>query len=246
MSPRTLFKPKPLRGGLNTETGRLMSEIDGYEHEFLGSLNGLPIYHPLGRVELDLHGGGTFECNASTLLVGGGSGEHPALVIRGLDSLVAEYLLYDLSMDAVHGHGRRVQPPETSMDELDDLAHSEKCELHFINWQMLDHRNFYQNALSPLNSTPLEAGGDAERWIRLSLGEFVYFSLPELCPDLNHIQDLAGIGERTGWRPGYWMKNVTCPPPGYMPGRHELARGFFRWEGARNDTWMPDPEPEPD
>jgi hypothetical protein len=179
--------------------------------------------------------GGEFECNASTLLVGGGSGEHPALAIRGLDSLVAEFLLFDLDMDGVHGHGRRVRPLEASLEELQNLVYAEDRELRFIDWQMRDHWSFYQNALSPLNATPLEAGGDCERWIRLSLGEFVYFSLPELCTHFAHIEDLAGVGKRNGWRPGYCMKNVSCPPPGYMPSRRDAARGFFRWEDSRQE-----------
>lgn len=207
-----------------------MSEIDCFEHEFLGSLNGLPIYHPLAPLKFELYGGSAFECDVSTLVVGGGSGEHPALAIRGLDSLVAEYLLYDLHMDEAHGHGRRVRPTESAAGNLQDFVYSDERELRFIDWQMRDHWNFYQNAMSPLNFSPLETNGDAERWIRLSLGEFIYFSLPELCTHLEQIQDLAGVGERNGWLPGLWMKNVSCPPPGYMPSKQEAARGFFRWE----------------
>lgn len=55
-----------------------MSYIDGFDHEIIGTLGYLPIYHPLEAIEGD-GGWGAYDFNASpqNLVLGGGSGEHP-------------------------------------------------------------------------------------------------------------------------------------------------------------------------
>lgn len=210
-----------------------MSYIDCFQHEFLGSLNGLPIYHLLESVSFQDNGHPAFECDGSSLILGGGSGEHPALVVEGLDSIVAEYLLHDIYMCEVHRQDLREKLTDRARESLEDIAFSANQKLVFVGWGMKDHAKFYERAISPLNSTSLEPGKSAELWIRLSLGEFVYFSLPELCSRRLEMQALAGVSDDSAWPVGYWMRNVLCPPPGYMPRSSFGDRGFFGWNFVR-------------
>ncbi|AYQ27540.1 MULTISPECIES: hypothetical protein [unclassified Polaromonas] len=213
-----------------------MSAVDCFKHEFLGYLNGLPIYHPLEKVTLEDTGRGyrEFACDESSLVIGGGSGEHPALVIHGIDSLVAKYLLHDLDMSAAHDQRRPATPSTDAIDRLVDIVEADSHSLVFHDWTMQHHRRFCEHAMSPLNQTPLGEKEAAEQWIKLSLGEFVYFSLPELCPRLGEMQDLAGLFKEDGWEAGYWMGNVSCPPPGYRPRSQFQNQGFFGWEYTRS------------
>ncbi len=210
-----------------------MSYIDCFKHEFLGSLNGLPIYHLSESVKFEDHGHRAFDCDETSLIIGGGSGEHPALVVTGLDSLVAEYLLHDVHMCEVHGRDRREKLAGSARESLEDIAFSANQEFLFIGWRMKDYAKFYERAASPINPTPLAPDEDAESWLRLSLGEFVYFSLPELCPRRLEMQALAGLGDESGWTASFWMRNILCPPPGYMPRSSFGDRGFFGWNYVR-------------
>jgi hypothetical protein len=210
-----------------------MSYIDCFKHELLGSLNGLPIYHLLESVKFQDHGHREVDCDGSSLILGGGSGEHPALVVQGLDSIVAEYLLHDVHMCEVNGHERRQKLTTIARERLEDFAFSTDKPLLFVGWTMNDFADFRERTRSPLHFTPLKDGDDPERWIRLSLGEFVYFSVPELCPRRLEMQALAGVEDVSVWTVGYWMRNVQCPPPGYMPRLSFGDRGFFGWNFVR-------------
>ena len=70
-----------------------MSYIDTIKHELVGYINGFPIYHPLETVIDGEWGGYDFSCSPQKWIIGGGAGEHPALVIHNLGSLVALYIL---------------------------------------------------------------------------------------------------------------------------------------------------------
>ena len=71
-----------------------MSYIDAYDHEYIGSLGYLPIYRPLQVIDGDKWGGYDFSATPDNLVLGGGSGEHPGLVVHKPGSLVAKFL-YD-------------------------------------------------------------------------------------------------------------------------------------------------------
>lgn len=65
-----------------------MSAIDSIKHERIGTYNGLPVYKPFHNSE-----DRSVPCKVGDLVLGGGSGEHPALVITNIDRLVFQYLL---------------------------------------------------------------------------------------------------------------------------------------------------------
>jgi hypothetical protein len=64
-----------------------MSDIDTGNHSSVGTFLKLPLYHPLNEFEMDC-----FNVNEKNLVLGGGSGEHPALKIVSLEIAVSEYL----------------------------------------------------------------------------------------------------------------------------------------------------------
>ena len=60
-----------------------MSYIDTFDHEFIGFIAGLPIYLPLETVTAsDIPS--EFGCSPQNLIIGGGDGEHPAIIVTDL------------------------------------------------------------------------------------------------------------------------------------------------------------------
>ena len=212
-----------------------MSYVDTFMHEFVGNLNGLPIYHPLETNKDGAWGDADFSCTPENLIIGGGSGEHPALVIHGLESLVANYVILCIDKHTELNRGYPV-PPESTLNRLYDLAlFKESDNLEFCGWRMSHVSEFVENAKSKIHATPLDNPDEAEEWIKLSIGEFVFYSMPDLNPYQDEILNLAGI--KDGWELGYWMNNVTCPPPNYVKSKKQSLQasgfttpGFFRWD----------------
>lgn len=207
-----------------------MSYIDCFKHELVGYLNGLPIYHPLEDCIGGEFGDFDFSCTPDNLLIGGGSGEHPALVLHNLSSLVASYLYLAIEKRKEYWPELEFIIPENIKNELDDIFY-EKADLEFCGWSMRQHSEFYVNAQSPLHVSPLKPEEHAEEWIENSIGEFIYYSLPELIPmKYKEIFDYF-----RGLEIGFWMNNVVCPPPNYIKTRKQSIDnnwpeiGHFRW-----------------
>jgi hypothetical protein len=211
-----------------------MSYIDTIKHELVGYFNGLPIYHPIEIVTNEGWGGYDFSCSPENLVIGGGAGEHPALVIHHLGSLAASYILLCIDKYEEHFSDRFEPPPKETRNRLNEIAFDAGENLEFCGWSMTHIQGFVELAKSKVHSTPLLENESPEEWIKESIGEFVYFSLPELNPFHSEINSLPGI---IGWKPGYWMKNVTCPPPNYIKSKKNSLQGsgfnehgFFRWD----------------
>lgn len=207
-----------------------MSYIDCFQHELLGYFNGLPIYHPLEKVIGDGWGEYDFSCTPDNLILGGGAGEHPGLVLHNLPALVAGYLLLAMEFHKLHFPEITIPISEKTIDDIQCLYY--KSELEFCNWSMSNIHEFVECAKSPLHSTPLKENQEVERWITDSIGEFIYFSLPELLHDKYNIL----FDEFRKWRTPYCMSNVVCPPPNYIKTKKESMSdhsfkgvGFFRW-----------------
>lgn len=66
-----------------------MSHIDSYDHSEVGLLFGIPLYHPLTEIDMDF---GSPPANSSSFILGGGSGEHSAMIIRHLNYCLFMYL----------------------------------------------------------------------------------------------------------------------------------------------------------
>ena len=211
-----------------------MSYIDSIKHELVGYINGLPIYHPLEAITDGKLGDYDFSCSPENLVIGGGAGEHPALVVHHLGSLAAQYILLCFEKHKEHFAAGFETPPEETINRLSDIAFDIGENLEFCGWSMTCIRDFVELAKSQVHFTPLLEKQAPEEWIKDSIGEFVYFSLPELNPFHAEINNLPGIID---WEPGYWMSNVTCPPPNHIKSKKESLQGagfkehgFFRWD----------------
>lgn len=203
-----------------------MSYIDSYDHEYIGCLGYLPIYHPLEEIQGDDWGGYDFSASPENLVLGGGSGEHPGLVVHRLDSLVAQFL-----------HDQVTEEDEATLSTTDreyllELCYADEV-FEFCDWYVRQYANLAAMAASETFATPLEEDGQVEAWLAKSLGELVYYSLPALNPAQ---EKLAAMFSR--FSIDATMRNVLCSPPGYPAcgGRKivdgEVSWGHHRWSVA--------------
>ncbi|MEP2446300.1 MAG: hypothetical protein ABJI69_03650 [Balneola sp.] len=146
-----------------------MSHIDSFKHELVGLLGYLPVYHPLEKID------GDFKCDSSQLLLGGGSGEHPALVIENPTSAVAYFLTEIIEHEKELEHWEEIISPYLNYD-LTEL-------LTFYEWDIERFSSFHKMFKSKSLPNPSN-GNDIERWLILGIGEFIFFSMPELAGEL--------------------------------------------------------------
>ena len=66
-----------------------MSYIDTFDNEFVGYFGGIPVYHPLEVVPASPDDPAQFACGPDNLVIGGGSGEWPGLVVKDAGETVA-------------------------------------------------------------------------------------------------------------------------------------------------------------
>lgn len=165
-----------------------MSYIDTIKHERVGTLVGYPIYHPLERSPYRAktrRGAYDFTCGPLNLVLGGGSGEHPGMVIHRPGQLVIMYLL-----DYLEGHP--VDPKQmASYDKLESLL-SDSLKLDYNEWfeycgwgaeqvvTMVEKCSAYSVQVPYL----LAAHHSFERWLALSLGHFCFHHLPKIVGNL--------------------------------------------------------------
>ncbi|MFT8258506.1 MAG: hypothetical protein ACMZI2_04110 [Candidatus Symbiodolus clandestinus] len=114
-----------------------MSYIDCFKHELLGYFNGLPINHPLEKIIGDGWGQYDFSATPENLILGGGSGEHPALVLHNLPALVAQYLLLAIENTENNFPEYKISISSKIIDAVTDIRYT-KFELEFCAWSMVD------------------------------------------------------------------------------------------------------------
>ena len=161
-----------------------MSYIDSYKHEHVGVFGGLPVYHPLedipGSNEPDLDG--EFACAASQLVIGGGDGEWPGLVIKSPVGAVVTFL------DCCFEEEELLKAIEKSAwEEIFDEHRYQGNIFDFCGWGVRDYHAFYERCKSPAMGYPFQEDGDVgsfEDWLACSIGEFIFFAMPELAPAL--------------------------------------------------------------
>jgi len=201
-----------------------MSHIDSYQHEYLGQLGYLPIYHYLELVEAPW-GVYDFGATPENLVLGGGSGEHPGLVLHDFEHFVFHFLFYQLR--------------EEEQEELKDKRYADLKEyfykdnnrlLEFCQWGVVTYVDFDKMARSERMETPCGEDESVEDWLLMSIGELIYYSLPEMNPKQD---ELNAIFEPYDISPV--MQNVKLTPPGYPKYRGyqvidgENERGIHRW-----------------
>lgn len=157
-----------------------MSHIDSFRHEIVGMFGSIPIYHPLEKIK------GDFVCDSSQLLLGGGSGEHPALIIKRPIAAVACFLdnvLEPLRSDDIKAKSHPLKHCLEDWEYVIDkhLTWDYVVHLEFSEWSIQTYHDFYQLCLSTVLPNPyLEQEQSIEEWLILGFGEFIFFAMPEL------------------------------------------------------------------
>ncbi|HEX8032448.1 MAG TPA: hypothetical protein VF510_01300 [Ktedonobacterales bacterium] len=194
-----------------------MSYIDTFDHELVGFFAGLPLYHPLEAVVGS--GGDEFGCTPDQLVLGGGDGEHPAMIVTEPATATLSFLQSAL-------------PPEPLISERSQDILDEACSRHsslmFAGWGIAQYAAFQACCTSPAFVTPYEPERDGllEGWILANIGEFVYFAMPALAGQL--LAELADVCALVR-EPRFF--NVLILPPGYSApaGRYRSADGDVIW-----------------
>ncbi len=152
-----------------------MSHIDSFKHELVGMLGYLPVYHPLEEII------GDYKCGPNKLLLGGGSGEHPALVIENLTSAVAYFLDEEILTNPDLKDWEKIIAPFIDIPLADLIT--------FHDWSIDRYHSFFEMTKSVVLPNPRKEE-DTELWIILGIGEFIFFSMPQLAKDiLNNLEN---------------------------------------------------------
>lgn len=179
-----------------------MSYIDCYKHELVGLFAGLPVYHPLEDIPRPTGDtwAGAFGCTTGQLVLGGGQGEHLGVVLLRPDTAVAMFA-YD----------------SDDFERLEETGAVDAVTLRpvfdFAGWSVSDYHRFYERCTSRALPNPYVDEGRLpfEDWLAQSLGEFVYYAMPELAQPL-----VNALRERHKNRSHIRYNNVLLVPPG-MP-----------------------------
>jgi hypothetical protein len=196
-----------------------MSEIDTFRHEVVGLFLGVPIYHPLepGQLEdgnqLPDRDQGRPNCGPDNLVIGGGDGEHKALVFHDVEHAVAQYLAWSFEEEALPDDAR-----EKTTADWQTLQH--------CNWTSLDHRRFYNRCRFEYRIHRRELR--FEDWLLLVVGEFAFLSLANLFPTVARWKAAFSL---EWWEPHFSV--ITYPCYGMAT---PWMRGPFEVVEARRET----------
>jgi hypothetical protein len=160
-----------------------MSHIDSFKHELVGLIGGLPVYHPLQSIN------GDFESGVNQLIIGGGSGEHPALIIKNPLSTVACFL---------ENHIESLEDNALFKDDFSNAAKKWKSiikkyvnwqvdyHFHFSGWSVSNYKHFYDLLTGSGIPNPYDEDSDRsfESWLILGIGEFTFFAMPKLASEI--------------------------------------------------------------
>lgn len=204
-----------------------MSYIDTFAHEVVGHFIGVPVYHPLEPVEGWAEAPEDFACDPSQLVIGGGTGEHPGLVIRSPSAAVAQFAKADAER-SLHHEPERQGAWRAAVD-----VHPPEGAVHYAGWSDETHRWFRERCSGDFLLSPWydDAEGRAcetfEIWLLRSVGEFVFFAMPELAPAI--MTSLPGADDYYRLPHHTMFNNIALPLPSrnMAPKRRaEAERGF--------------------
>jgi hypothetical protein len=180
-----------------------MSHIDTINHSVVGTFAGISVYHTLQDIDGKDY---DFSATPKNLVIGGGSGEHPGMVIQDLDFCVWEFLT---ALTELQGK------------EIDDLEFFTKFEngipnytmkettvysnLEYSTWNMKDIARFADNVNKEFDESIKYATGkdkfnrtSIELKVSIMIGEFVFYSAKKLIsePLLEYIEENKHLLEK--------------------------------------------------
>ncbi|VTU42691.1 MULTISPECIES: hypothetical protein [unclassified Variovorax] len=157
----------------------IMSYIDTIPHKRVGTLAGYPVYHSNATVKA-ARGASDFGCTPSNLVLGGGSGEHPGLVVHNFDYLVSQYLLLRMEQLGNPPHPNGFSPAEDYFGSKLDTNLANCFE--FCGWGVEQVAEFLRRCSGHLVARPYAAELDTsfEHWLAYSFGEYAWSRQPNL------------------------------------------------------------------
>ncbi|MCC6507773.1 MAG: hypothetical protein IT423_01600 [Pirellulaceae bacterium] len=225
-----------------------MSYIDTFDNEFVGYFGGIPVYHPLEVVPATPDCPEDFSCGPENLVVGGGSGEHPGIVVKEPGEAVVCFARAWLSEEnpfLTPELRAAIQPaiaawPDGDMQHTwhEALRRKWKHVFEFAGWRVEDYVEFSNRCQSPGFPRPFHPDQDyhLEHWLAASVGEFILFAMPELAQAA-----IQRLGDLRQYLSGTLYKNILLLPPGYQPwGRREIDQhvtwGVSAWRIQREQN----------
>jgi hypothetical protein len=219
-----------------------MSYIDTFDNEFVGYFAGIPVYHPLEVVPaLPDDDPRDFACGPENLVIGGGSGEHPGIVVKAPGATVICFVQAWLAEENPFLSPDERQALDPALNVWPDASARRRSPsqwrdvFEFAGWSAENYVRFSTRCTSPAFHRPFEPGkGDAlEQWLAESVGEFILFAMPELAQEA--IQRLGDLRRHVA---GNLYKNILLVPPGYpVWGRREtnntVTWGISAWRIER-------------
>ena len=190
-----------------------MSYIDSFEHVLVGYFAGLPVYRPL--VDIPGPEDGTrdedFGCSTHQLVIGGGSGEHPGLVLERAGAAMAAYALESGLFDL----------PGDETAALGEIIAAAPVHQRY-GWRADQDEAFAVRCQSVALYNPHGPERESlDHWLTLGLGEFAYLAMPDLAPDMAaRLQPFQTATPDTAE-----FNNILLPPPG-LPGCSPAGTAF--------------------
>ncbi len=179
----------------------MMSHIDSFKHMIVGDFIGIPVYFPLEDID------GDFKCTTKQLLIGGGSGEHPALVIK--NPLAATAMFLDEEIDGLNLNEEQLKAWKSIYSQYMSWDYEEIIQ--FYEWNIETYHNFYErckNDFLPNSYRIYEESKSIEEWLILGFGEFFFFSMPELVNEI-----VSGLDEPYKYFQHIRYNNILLIPP---------------------------------
>lgn len=187
-----------------------MSYIDTIEHRQVGYFAGYPLYHPTKAHKAGSRGAYDFSCTPQNLVIGGGSGEHPGLVLHNFDQMARLYLL-----EAAECAKLDPDYDDTLTDALMKGYTDIKDCFEFCGWGVEQIAKFLEACSGAGLVRPYDARlyTTFERWLAMSFGEFTWVAMPSLCQKT--VKQLTATHPNLRQILPTLMRNVQVLPPEY-------------------------------
>lgn len=140
-----------------------MSYIDNFNHQEVGIVSGIQVY--LAKQDIT---GEDFQCKENQFIIGGGGGEHPAMVVNNINQAVITYLIFIKNDEEIDLFC--LDNDEYDFHYLDNLTH--------FFWTIKDFVNFYESSKSEGYSEYSDY--QVEAWIAAKVGDLAFRNFPEL------------------------------------------------------------------
>lgn len=211
-----------------------MSYCDTFDNEFVGYFGGIPVYHPLEAVPPTLNDPECFACGPENLLIGGGRGEHPGIVVKSPEETVDCFVrawLADENPFLSSEERQSLKPALEIWLGAADQRHTKHRRVwsdvfEFAGWRVADFVEFTTRCASRAFHRPFDQSCDdsLEQWLAESIGEFIFLAMPELAGD-----SIERLGDLRSCVKGAIYKNVLLLPPGYPAWGRRESNGHVTW-----------------